>query len=258
MHKIIAANWKMHKTRPEAAQEAARLAQGLATGAPKERLAVVFPPYTDIATVADAFAGVANIAVGGQNFYPADHGAFTGEISPAMLRDAGAAWVLTGHSERRHIFNESDEFIAKKTAFGLAEGFKVMLCIGETLTERDNGDLQGVLSRQLSTAITPLPADVRGALANRLAIAYEPVWAIGTGRVAGDAEILDAHERTRKILTDLVGAEAAQLPILYGGSVKPTNAASILALKNVDGLLVGGASLEAQSFMDIICAGVQA
>lgn len=258
MHKIIAANWKMHKTRPEAAQEAAKLAQALANGAPDGRLAVVFPPFTDIATVADAFAGVANVAVGGQNFYPADHGAFTGEISPAMLRDAGAAWVLAGHSERRHVFHESDELIAKKTAFGLAEGFKIMLCIGETLKERDNGDLQGVLSRQISTAITPLPADVRGTLPNRLAIAYEPVWAIGTGRVAGEAEILDAHERTRKILTDILGSAAAQILILYGGSVKPANAASILALKNVDGLLVGGASLEAQSFLDIINAGIKA
>lgn len=258
MQKIIAANWKMHKTRPEAAQEAAALAQALATGAPGGRLAVIFPPYTDIATVADAFAGVASVAVGGQNFYPADHGAFTGEISPAMLRDAGATWALTGHSERRHIFNESDALIAQKTAFGLSEGFKIMLCIGETLKERDNGDLQGVLSRQISTAITPLPADVRGTLPNRLSIAYEPVWAIGTGRVAGEAEILDAHERTRKILTDILGSAAAQILILYGGSVKPANAASILALKNVDGLLVGGASLEAQSFLDIINAGIKA
>lgn len=257
MRKIIAANWKMHKTRPEAAEEAAKLAQALATGAPDGRLAIIFPPYTDIATVSDAFAGVTHIAVGGQNFYPADHGAFTGEISPAMLRDAGAAWALVGHSERRHIFGETDEFIAKKTAFGLAQGFKIMLCIGETLQERDDGHLQGVLSRQLSSAISPLPSDVRGSLADRLTIAYEPVWAIGTGRVAGEKEILDAHERTRKILTDLVGNDAAQMAILYGGSVKPANAASILALANVDGLLVGGASLEAQSFLDILRAGAQ-
>lgn len=254
MKKIIAANWKMHKTRPEAAQEAAKLAQALATGAPDGRMMLIFPPYTDIATVADAFSGIANVAVGGQNFYPAEQGAFTGEISPAMLRDAGATWGLTGHSERRHIFDESDEIIAKKTAFGLAQGFKIMLCIGETLDERDKGQLKSVLSRQLSSAITPLPDRDRARLADRLAIAYEPVWAIGTGRVAGQEEILDAHAKTRELLVDLIGASAHQMPILYGGSVKPANAASILALENVDGLLVGGASLEAQSFLEIFRA----
>lgn len=254
MQKIIAANWKMHKTRPDAAKEAAALAQALATGAPQDRMVVIFPPFTAIATVADATNGVANTAVGGQNFYPAEQGAFTGEISAAMLRDAGAAWALTGHSERRHIFNESDEFIAEKTAFGLNQGFKIMLCIGETLEERDGGQLKGVLLRQLSSAITPLAADIRSRLADRLAIAYEPVWAIGTGRVAGSEEIVDAHAKCRAILTDLIGNAAAQMPILYGGSVKPTNAGSILALENVDGLLVGGASLEAKSFLDIIRA----
>lgn len=252
MQKIIAANWKMHKTRPEAAQEAAKIAQSLATGAPVSRLVIVFPPYTDIATVADAFAGVKNTAVGGQNFYPAEQGAYTGEISPAMLRDAGATWALTGHSERRHIFDESDEVIAKKTAFGLAQGFKIMLCVGETLEERENGQLKSVLSRQLSSAIAPLPDRTR--LTDRLVIAYEPVWAIGTGKVAGQEEIVDAHATTRNLLGDLIGDSAAQMPILYGGSVKPANAASILGLANVDGLLVGGASLEAASFLDIIRA----
>lgn len=254
MQKIIAANWKMHKTRPEAAQEAARLAQALASGTHDGRLALIFPPYTDIATVADAFAGLNNVAVGGQNFYPAEQGAFTGEISPAMLRDAGATWALTGHSERRHIFNESDEVIARKTAFGLAQGFKIMLCVGETLGERDKGDLKGVLSRQLSSAITPLTSDAKSRLTDKLTVAYEPVWAIGTGRVAGSAEILEAHAMIRAILTDLIGSAASQMPILYGGSVKPDNATAILKLENVDGLLVGGASLEAKSFLDILNA----
>lgn len=254
MQKIIAANWKMHKTRPEAAQEAAKLAQALTTGAPQSRLVVVFPPYTDIATVADAFAGVVNMAVGGQNFYPAEQGAFTGEISPAMLRDAGASWALTGHSERRHIFNESDAVIAEKTAFGLAQGFKIMLCVGETLDERDKGQLESVLSRQLSSAIAPLAAESKSRLTDRLAIAYEPVWAIGTGRVAGQEEIIDAHAKVRALLGGLIGDSASQMPILYGGSVKPANASSILGLTNVDGLLVGGASLEAASFLEIIRA----
>lgn len=254
MHEIIAANWKMHKTRPEAAKEAAALAQALGTGAPLQRLVLVFPPFTDIATVSDAFAGVANMATGGQNFYPAEQGPYTGEISPAMLRDAGASWALTGHSERRHIFNESDEVIAKKTAFGLSQGFKIMLCVGETLEERDKGQLESVLSRQLSSAISPLPGDELARLVDRMAIAYEPVWAIGTGRVAGQQEIVDAHARTRNILKGLIGDSAAKMRILYGGSVKPENASSILGLENVDGLLVGGASLEADSFLKIVRA----
>lgn len=251
MQKIIAANWKMHKTRPEAGAEAAKLAQALANGTPKGRLIVVFPPYTDIATVADAFMGVNNLAAGGQNFYPAENGAFTGEISPAMLRDAGATWALTGHSERRHVFDESDEVVARKTAFGLAQGFKIMLCVGETLKERESGELKGVLTRQLTTAIGGLKEPERGRLSAMLAIAYEPVWAIGTGKVAGPSEIQEAHAEARAILAGLMGDEAAQTPILYGGSVKPANAGAILALDNVDGLLVGGASLEAKSFLDI-------
>lgn len=254
MRKIIAANWKMHKIRPEAAKEAALLVQRLEKGTPENRLVIVFPPYTDIATVADAFIGVTNLAVGGQNFYPAESGAYTGEISPAMLRDAGAAWALTGHSERRHIFAENDEIIARKTAFGLAQGFKIMLCIGETLKERDEGKLKSVLSRQLSTAIAPLGDKERDRLSDKLAVAYEPVWAIGTGKVAGPAEIIDAHAQTREILRGLIGDMANETPILYGGSVKAANAAAILALDNVDGLLVGGASLEATSFLDIVKA----
>ena len=254
MKKIIAANWKMHKIRPEAAKEAAVLAQSLVKGTPDNRLVVVFPPYTDIATVADAFSGVNNLAVGGQNFYPAESGAYTGEISPAMLRDAGATWALTGHSERRHIFAENDDIIAKKTAFGLAQGFKIMLCVGETLKERDDGELKSVLSRQLSTAIAPLSPAERDRLGDKLAIAYEPVWAIGTGKVAGPQEIIDAHAEVRDLLRGLVGDMAKDLPILYGGSVKANNAGAILALDNVDGLLVGGASLEATGFLEIIGA----
>ena len=157
MQKIIAANWKMYKTRPEAAQTAAELALALADGTPHGRLVLVFPPFTAVDAVAEAFTGKKNLAVGGQNFYPAEQGAFTGEISTGMLNDAGATWVLVGHSERRHVFSESDELIARKTAFALAQGFKVMLCVGEMLHEREAGQLRDVLSRQLSTALEPLP-----------------------------------------------------------------------------------------------------
>lgn len=254
MQKIIAANWKMHKIRPQAAETAAALALALQKGTPDKRLVLVFPPFTDIATVANAFEGINDLAVGGQNFYPAEQGAFTGEISPAMLRDAGATWALTGHSERRHIFDESDAIIAKKTEFGIEKDFKVMLCIGETLKEREAGELETVLERQLSTAISPLKAKGINNLPTKLAIAYEPVWAIGTGKVAGPAEILDAHAKTRKILASHLGEDAKEMPILYGGSVKADNAGSILGLENVDGLLVGGASLEAESFLAIIRA----
>lgn len=254
MQKIIAANWKMFKTRPQAAQAAAELALAFKDGTPHDRLAVVFAPFTNIAVVADAVAGVKNLVVGGQNFYPEEQGAFTGEISPAMLRDAGAQWLLTGHSERRHILGEMDALVARKTAFGLEKGFKVMLCVGETLEEREGGRLGEVLARQLKSAIEPLDAGVRASLVGNFAIAYEPVWAIGTGKVAGPAEVLDAHAVTRGILTDILGVTAQDLPILYGGSVKPGNAGALIVLDNVDGLLVGGASLEAKSFLQILGA----
>lgn len=254
MQKIIAANWKMFKTRPQAAQTAAELALALREGTPEDRLAVVFAPFTDIAVVGEAFAGVNNLAVGAQNFYPEEQGAFTGEISPAMLREAGAQWLLTGHSERRHVFGETDALVARKTAYGLEKGFRVMLCVGETLAEREAGQLGAVLGRQLRSALEPLSAAARAQLVGNFAIAYEPVWAIGTGKVAGPAEVLDAHAVTRGILAEILGATAQHLPILYGGSVKPDNAAALVTLDNVDGLLVGGASLEAKSFLQILGA----
>lgn len=249
MQKIIAGNWKMYKTRREAAEVAATLAESLKGGTPQGRLVLVFPPFTDIATVADAFSGIANMCVGGQNFYPAKEGAFTGETSPLMLKDAGASWALVGHSERRHILGESDEFIARKTAFGLEAGLKIMLCIGETLSERENGKLREVLTRQIETALSPLSNNPVATV--NLAVAYEPVWAIGTGKVAGPEEILEAHAVTRQIMENVMGKNAQEMPILYGGSVKPANAGAILNLKNVDGLLVGGASLQADSFLAI-------
>lgn len=254
MQKIIAGNWKMYKIRQQAAQASARLAEELGHGVPHNRLVIIFPPYTDISAVSEAFSGMANLACGGQNFYPAKEGAFTGEISPAMLHDCGATWALAGHSERRHVLGESDDLIARKTEFGLASGLKIMLCIGETLEERESGQLEAVLTRQLSTALKQLVNAPRINVVSNLAIAYEPVWAIGTGKVAGPAEVLDAHAQTRKIMSSILGGIASELPILYGGSVKPDNAATLIGLDNVDGLLVGGASLEPESFLKIINA----
>ena len=249
MQKIIAANWKMFKTRAEARETAATLAR-LLTEKPTDRQVIVYPPFTAIAEAAAALDGLACAAVGAQDVYPAAEGAFTGEISPRMLADVGATWVLTGHSERRHVLQESDELVGRKTAFALANGLSVMLCIGETLKERESGCLREVLQRQLQAGLAEIaPNDI-----NRLAIAYEPVWAIGTGRVAGPDEAREAHAITRELLRDVLGTAAASVPLLYGGSVKPDNAAGLLALDNVDGLLVGGASLEAESFSRIVLA----
>ena len=255
MHKIIAANWKMYKNRMEAATTAAEIAAGLPGVLPEGREVVVFPPATAIECVAQAFRGQKALTVGAQNFYPAPEGAFTGEVSVDMLRDVGAEWVLAGHSERRHIFGESDEMVARKAVFALSHGMKTMLCIGETLEEREQGHLYAVLERQLTAFFSSKPdAMADDALTGRFVIAYEPVWAIGTGKVAGPGEVREAHGVTRALLEKFMGETGKKLPVLYGGSVKPDNAGALIALDNVDGLLVGGASLEAQSFLQIIGA----
>ena len=252
MQKLMAANWKMFKTSAEARDTAEALCRLL----PREldRDVLIFPPFTALAETAAAVCKCKRVGVGGQNLYPAVEGAFTGEISPAMLRDAGASWVLIGHSERRQIMEESLELVARKTAFSLEQGLKVVLCIGETLEERENGHLESVLAKQLQTALASLTA----VTPENLAIAYEPVWAIGTGRVAGPAEIVEAHALVRRLvvenLSPTLGNNAVKVRILYGGSVKPDNATAILALDNVDGVLVGGASLQAESFARIVTA----
>lgn len=253
MKKLMAANWKMYKTSAEARETAEALCKLLPRALNCD--VVLFPPFTALAAAAEAVCAVKGVEVGGQNMYPAVEGAFTGEISPAMLRDAGASWVLVGHSERRHVLGESFDVVAQKTAFALTQGLKVMLCIGETLEEREAGHLEKVLTKQLNSALSPLPSTVSP---EQIAIAYEPVWAIGTGKVAGPAEILAAHALVRRLtvasLQPQMGANAEKVRILYGGSVKPDNAGTILALDNVDGVLVGGASLQAESFARIVTA----
>lgn len=210
MQKIIAANWKMYKTRAEARETAAALARHLKEKQPEGRQVIVYPPFTAIAEVAAALEGVTCAATGGQDVYPAAEGAFTGEISPRMLQDAGASWVLTGHSERRHVLLESDELVGRKTAFALAQGLSVMLCIGETLAERESGQLRAVLQRQLQAGLAEIaPADVA-----RLAVAYEPVWAIGTGKVAGPQEAGEAHAIARELLREIIGAAGESTPLL--------------------------------------------
>ncbi len=249
--KLMAANWKMYKTRPEATATAKDFLRLTAQALPADRDVMVFPPFTALATVAEAFAGLKQFCVGAQNFHPVKEGAFTGEVSAAMIKEAGATAALAGHSERRHVFGESDELIGRKVAVGLEADLIMVLCIGETIAERRAGQVEEVLARQLAAGLSQ--ADKAKAL-DKLAVAYEPVWAIGTGEVAGPREILDAHAFVRSRLTGFFGLDGAGVRILYGGSVKPDNAAEIIRLDNVDGVLVGGASLNGESFSRIALA----
>jgi len=251
MNKLFAANWKMHKTASEAKQTATELV-GLTSGKVKaDREVMIIPPFTALASVGEALRGAKNFLLGAQNFYPQKQGAFTGEISPGMLLDAGASFALTGHSERRHVLGETDGVVGTKTAFGLESGLGIILCVGEKIDERKAGELQAVLERQIRAGVRDVPKDIAP---ERLALAYEPVWAIGTGEVAGPKEILEAHAFVRTMLSEIFGASASEMRILYGGSVKPDNASEIIALDNVDGVLVGGASLKADEFSRIVLA----
>lgn len=245
MKKLMAANWKMHKSHNETLDFLTDL-DTIAEALPEDREIAIFPPFTVLHLFKDMPQGC---GVGGQNCHSEKEGAFTGEVSAMMLKDVGCTHVLVGHSERRALFNEDDAFIAEKTAAGLAAGLHVVFCIGETLQEREAGMLGAVLERQLRA----LPQSIKG-ISSILSVAYEPVWAIGTGKVAGAGEIVEAHSLIRKILTATYRTEGDEVRILYGGSVKPDNAGEILRLANVNGVLVGGASLESKSFSQIALA----
>ncbi len=249
MSKLMAANWKMFKTRAEATETISALCKKL-TALPKDRQVLIFAPFTAISDAVNAMDTSLPMAIGAQNFYPAKDGAFTGEISLPMVKDVQATWVLIGHSERRHVFGESIDFIEKKSTYALENQFNVVFCVGETLEQREAGDLKSVLEAQLA-CLERLPSTAN---ADTFAVAYEPVWAIGTGKVAGPQEIIEAHAIVRSILEAKMGAQGAKIRILYGGSVKPENTAEIIGLDNVDGVLVGGASLDAESFARIVQA----
>jgi len=251
MKKLMAANWKMFKTWEEARSTAQELVELAATQLPEDREVLIFPPFTALKGVADALSSANGFSAGGQDYYVEEEGAFTGEISPKMLLDVGASYGLTGHSERRHVLGEDDAYIGAKTAYGLASGLKVVLCIGEKIEERKGGKVEEVLERQMREGLKDVPKDITP---EDISVAYEPVWAIGTGEVAGPEEILKAHAFTRKILISIFGEKANDMRILYGGSVKPANCAEIIALDNVDGVLVGGASLLSESFSQIVLA----
>lgn len=253
MKKLMAANWKMHKSRGEAGDTAAQLVEKTASALPADREVLLFAPFTCLAETGAPMSGKNGFALGAQNFYPAESGAFTGEISPAMLRELGCSYLLSGHSERRHVLGEGNEFINAKNLYALEQGFSLVFCIGETIDERKADRVEEVLRTQLNMGLDNVPADVAP---ERLSVAYEPVWAIGTGEVAGPQEILHAHAFVRQVLFERFGPMSKDMRLLYGGSVKPDNAAEIIGLDNVDGVLVGGASLAADSFAQIVLAGL--
>jgi len=241
---LIAGNWKMYKTIPEAfdlVRELKELVKDV-----NDRDILVCPPFTALYPVFKELEG-SNIVLGGQNMYFEEQGAFTGEISPLMLKNAGCSYVILGHSERRHIFGETDELINKKVLSAVNHGLIPILCVGELLEEREAGKTQEVVEKQVREGLKGIDEDAE------FVIAYEPVWAIGTGKTATPELAEEVHFFIRQILSDMFGNEKANsVRILYGGSVKPENAAGLLNMENIDGALVGGASLKAESFAKIV------
>lgn len=240
---IIGGNWKMHTDR----SSAQLLARGVADAACDGCDVVVFPPFPWISDVAGVLEGE-NVAVGAQDLWHEADGAFTGEVSASMLLDAGANWVLVGHSERRHVIGEGDDLVADKAAAAQAAGLNVVLCVGETLEQREAGSTLDVVLGQVS-------AGTEGLTPDRLVIAYEPVWAIGTSRRAEPADAQEVHAAIRETVSGQHDADSASaLRIQYGGSMTGSNAAAILSCPDVDGGLVGGASLDVNEFAAIINA----
>jgi triosephosphate isomerase len=247
---LVAGNWKMHKGPAEArafVQGLLKPATGATTAATPEVRAelAVFPPLVTVPVVAEVLRGTP-IAYGGQNCHWESKGAFTGETAPAFLAELGCRYVLVGHSERRTLFGETDETCGKKVLAALAAGLEPLLCCGETLAERESDATFKVIERQLRTALAGLPA------AAQFTIAYEPVWAIGTGRTASPAQAGEVHAFIRQWLgRNLVPGTSVRTRLLYGGSVKPDNFGELLKQPDVDGALIGGASLELASFCAI-------
>ena len=242
---FIAGNWKLHKTVVEALELVNTLKVELAGIVDAD--IVVAPVFTALAPVAEAVAG-SNLTVAAQNCYPAKSGAFTGEVSPPLIKDVGCRQVIVGHSERRQIFGETDVFINAKVKALIAEGLMAIFCIGETLDERESGRMFEILRQQVTEGLKDLDA---AAMAN-VVVAYEPVWAIGTGKTASDEQAQEAHAFIRGLLQDQFGEKTAETTrIIYGGSVKPDNVDGLMAMPDIDGTLVGGASLKAADFIRI-------
>jgi triosephosphate isomerase len=244
---VIAGNWKMYKLLGEAVDTALALKPLVANANHCE--VVIAPVFTALKTVADRLEG-SNIGVAGQNCATeVEEGAHTGEVAAAMLRDAGARFVIVGHSERRALYFETDAIINRKCRAGLAAGLSVILCVGESLEQREQGTAERVVSAQLSGGLSGLTASDL----DRIIVAYEPVWAIGTGRTATPEQAQEMHAFIRRVFADRYSDRLAdEMRILYGGSVKPDNIAGLMSQTDIDGALVGGASLQAESFAKII------
>jgi len=241
---VIAGNWKMYKTARQAAESVRSLA-GLVTGVHGVEV-VICPPFTALAAAVEAAKG-SSVAIGAQDCHWEKEGAFTGEVAVSMIADLGCSHCIVGHSERRQFFGETDAAVDKKVAAVLAQGLSCIACVGETLDEREAGQTLAVLERQVRRGLT------RHLASPRLVIAYEPVWAIGTGKTATPAQAQDAHAFIRGVVAQAANPAAAQaVRILYGGSVKPDNIAALMAQPDVDGGLVGGASLDAAAFAKIV------
>ena len=243
---VLAANWKMHKSQAEARAFIAEFAPLIARLSNVE--VVIAPAFLSIGAAVDAARGT-KISIAGQDLYFERQGAFTGEVSADMLKDAGASHVIIGHSERRRLFGDTDDLVNKKLRAAITGGLTPIVCVGETLAEREAGDTLAVLDRQIKVGLDGLTGDELAALV----VAYEPVWAIGTGKNATPAEAGEAHAHIRSRLRQWFGgAPADKCRILYGGSVKPDNIRELIGLPDVDGALVGGASLEVRSFAEIV------
>ncbi|MEA3346158.1 MAG: triose-phosphate isomerase [Chloroflexota bacterium] len=243
---LIAGNWKMNKT----VVQATELVEGLLEGVdqPQDREVLVCPPFTALHAVGQLVEG-SPIMLGAQNLYPQDSGAYTGEVSSPMLLEVGCSYVILGHSERRGYFGEEDEFINQKIKAALGAGLKAILCVGESREQREAGQADRVVSGQVRSCLADLtPEDMA-----QVVIAYEPIWAIGTGLTAEPEDAQEMHASIRSLLSELFDEQVAGATrILYGGSVKPWNVDDLMAQPDIDGGLVGGASLEAESFLRII------
>lgn len=249
---FIAGNWKMHKTISEAADLVKALNESSSELAGAE--IVVIPPYTALSEISKTLQGSA-IKIGAQNLFWEEKGAFTGEVSAPMLKDAGCQYVVIGHSERRQYFGETDETVNKKITAALAPGLMPIVCIGESLEEREKGETIDKVDSQINAGLEGLQKEQM----SKIIIAYEPIWAIGTGLTATPAQAEEVHSFIREKLTEKYGNETASYAIiLYGGSVKPDNTYSLLIEKNINGALVGGASLEADSFIQIAKESIKA
>ncbi|MCD4653924.1 triose-phosphate isomerase [bacterium] len=258
MKYVIAGNWKMNMSPLEAGQLAKGIVDGLMTA---ESDLTVFDPHVEI-IVCPPFVSIAEVVsrtentliqIGAQNMHHEISGAFTGEISAKMLLDAGCRYVTLGHSERRHVFGEDNAWINKKMIAAQVNGLKPILCVGETEIERDEDRTFNVIKKQLKEGLI----GVQDVADGRLVIAYEPVWAIGTGRTATPEQAQEIHAFIRKLLWELYKDSAVSIPLLYGGSVKPSNVYDLLAQPDINGALVGGASLKADSFVELVLAGLK-